>query len=298
MGAPKQKWTAEEEAALKAGIQKYGTGKWSTILKDPEFSTVLRARSNVDLKDKFRNLNCMANGMGSRNRARVAVKSNPLLTNKQEDDATVRDVIMAEKESDVVDGTSHASSSEVSQDAGSRKPISRLDDLIVEAITKLKEPRGSNRATIAQYIEEHYSPIPDFEKTLARNLKILTESGRLVKVKNQYRIAPKSVSLAAVKEQPMFSANGVKGLPPSEAKTTPIVLLTKADIDAELEKMKKMSAADAAAAAAKAVAEAEAAIAEAEAAAREAEEAEAEAEAARCFADAAQKALTCPTVRA
>lgn len=50
MGAPKQKWTAEEEAALKAGIQKYGVGKWSAILKDPEFSTVLRSRSNVDLK--------------------------------------------------------------------------------------------------------------------------------------------------------------------------------------------------------------------------------------------------------
>lgn len=50
MGAPKQKWTPEEEAALKAGIQKYGIGKWSTILKDPEFSTDLRSRSNVDLK--------------------------------------------------------------------------------------------------------------------------------------------------------------------------------------------------------------------------------------------------------
>lgn len=50
MGAPKQKWTSEEEAALKAGIHKYGAGKWSTILKDPEFSIVLKSRSNVDLK--------------------------------------------------------------------------------------------------------------------------------------------------------------------------------------------------------------------------------------------------------
>jgi myb proto-oncogene protein len=50
MGAPKQKWTAEEEAALKAGISKHGTGKWRTILKDPEFSSILRYRSNVDLK--------------------------------------------------------------------------------------------------------------------------------------------------------------------------------------------------------------------------------------------------------
>lgn len=50
MGAPKQKWTAEEEAALKAGVVKHGPGKWRTILKDPEFSGVLYLRSNVDLK--------------------------------------------------------------------------------------------------------------------------------------------------------------------------------------------------------------------------------------------------------
>lgn len=50
MGAPKQKWTAEEEAALKAGVIKHGAGKWRTILKDPEFSGVLYLRSNVDLK--------------------------------------------------------------------------------------------------------------------------------------------------------------------------------------------------------------------------------------------------------
>ena len=50
MGAPKQKWTAEEEAALKAGVVKHGAGKWRTILTDPEFNAILRMRSNVDLK--------------------------------------------------------------------------------------------------------------------------------------------------------------------------------------------------------------------------------------------------------
>ncbi|KAI0504138.1 hypothetical protein KFK09_015086 [Dendrobium nobile] len=37
MGAPKQKWTSDEESALKAGVVKHGVGKWRTILKDPEF---------------------------------------------------------------------------------------------------------------------------------------------------------------------------------------------------------------------------------------------------------------------
>lgn len=53
MGAPKQKWTAEEENALKAGVVKHGAGKWRTILKDPEFNAILASRSNVDLKVKF-----------------------------------------------------------------------------------------------------------------------------------------------------------------------------------------------------------------------------------------------------
>ncbi|WJX68127.1 hypothetical protein P8452_52525 [Trifolium repens] len=37
----KQKWTAKEEATLKAGIIKHGSGKWRTILTDPEFSSIL-----------------------------------------------------------------------------------------------------------------------------------------------------------------------------------------------------------------------------------------------------------------
>ena len=49
MGAPKQRWTSEEEAALRTGVAKHGVGNWRTILNDPELSSVLRYRSNVDL---------------------------------------------------------------------------------------------------------------------------------------------------------------------------------------------------------------------------------------------------------
>ncbi|KAH6803376.1 Homeodomain-like/winged-helix DNA-binding family protein [Perilla frutescens var. frutescens] len=294
MGAPKQKWTSEEEAALKAGIQKYGIGKWSTILKDPDFSTVLRSRSNVDLKDKWRNLNCMANGLGSRHRARGSSKSNQL-TAKQDEDTTACSMVV-DKDTEVLGVTSLATTSnETSQDTSSKKKISRLDDVILEAITKLKEPRGSSRLAITEYIEDNYSAPPDLERTLPANLKILTENGRLIKVKHQYRIAPKLLSFGAGKEPMLLLENGAKKDVPAEK--TGVVLLTKAKIDAELEKMKSMSAEEAAAAAARAVAEAEAAIAEAEAAAREAEEAEAEAEAAQCFADAAQKALNYQAIR-
>ncbi|CAA7018445.1 unnamed protein product [Microthlaspi erraticum] len=48
--------TAEEEETLLAGIAKYGTGKWRNILEDPEFSVQLQYRTNIDLKDKWRNM--------------------------------------------------------------------------------------------------------------------------------------------------------------------------------------------------------------------------------------------------
>ncbi|RZB90365.1 Telomere repeat-binding factor 1 [Glycine soja] len=66
-------------------------------------------------------------------------------------------------------------------------------------------------------------------------------------------------------------------------------ILTRSQIDLELEKIRSMTPQEAAAFAARAVAEAEAAIAEAEEAAKEAEAAEADAEAAQAFADATTK---------
>lgn len=50
MGRDYFKWSAEEEAAVRAGIAKHGVGKWQTILNDPEFSTVLVLGTNVDIK--------------------------------------------------------------------------------------------------------------------------------------------------------------------------------------------------------------------------------------------------------
>lgn len=50
MGNPKQKWTSEEEEALRAGVAKHGTGKWKDIQRDPEFNPFLSSRSNIDLK--------------------------------------------------------------------------------------------------------------------------------------------------------------------------------------------------------------------------------------------------------
>lgn len=50
MYAQRRKWSAEEEEALLAGICKYGPGKWSYIINDPEFRAQLSNRTNIDLK--------------------------------------------------------------------------------------------------------------------------------------------------------------------------------------------------------------------------------------------------------
>ncbi|MCE2055175.1 hypothetical protein HAX54_042098, partial [Datura stramonium] len=145
-----------------------------------------------------------------------------------------------------------------------------------------------------EWVVERYREPPNFEKLLTSNLKALTEKGRLIKVKHHYRIAPSRVPSDA-KGSPFSLLMGRK-LDSTIVEKNETGILTKAQIDADLEQMKSMSAEEAAAAAAKFVAEAEVAIAEAERAARIAEEAEAEAEAAQCFAEVASKALQHQTI--
>ena len=48
-------WTQNELKALKDGVLKHGKGNWRDILNDPNFA-VLSNRTNVNLKDKWRNV--------------------------------------------------------------------------------------------------------------------------------------------------------------------------------------------------------------------------------------------------
>ncbi|KAL2923800.1 Telomere repeat-binding factor 1 [Bienertia sinuspersici] len=263
MGAPKQKWTAEEEAALKAGVLKHGAGKWRTILKDPEFSGVLYLRSNVDLKDKWRNMSVMTTGFGSREKSRVALKRAPVQSAsvKQEENLTsASDVPQSDEEIPDVKPVV-ASSAPLQISTGSKRSIVRLDNLIMEAITNLKEPGGSNKTSIASYIE----------------------------AKRNYQISPSFAIPERRRNVPMMAHEGRQANLPKIDREELSAL--KSQIDLELAKMRTMTPQEAAAAAARAVAEAEAAIAEAEEACREADEAEVDAEAAQAFAEAATKML-------
>ncbi|KAH1202459.1 Single myb histone 6 [Glycine max] len=158
-----------------------------------------------------------------------------------------------------------------------------VDNHILEAIVYMKEQKGSDKAAIASFIEEKYRFPPNLSKLLPAKLKHMVASGKIIKEKHKYRIAPSSTvsekrrcsSLVLLEDRPKD---------PSEAhKNDDVNILLKSQIDAEISKVKGLTAQEAAAAAAKAVAEAETAIAQAEAAAREAEAAEAEAEAAQAL---------------
>ncbi|KAG6748957.1 hypothetical protein POTOM_045995 [Populus tomentosa] len=107
-------------------------------------------------------------------------------------------------------------------------------------------------------------------------------------VKHKYMIASSSTVSEGRRNHPLPEGKQKEMLKLEKSKNK---ILTKAQVDQDLLKIRGMTASEAAAAAAAAVAEAETAIAEAEAAAREAEKAEAEAEAAQVFAKAAIKAF-------
>lgn len=48
-------WSGNEEQALKNGVRLYGVGAWEVIRQDEAFA-ILKHRSGVQLKDKWRNL--------------------------------------------------------------------------------------------------------------------------------------------------------------------------------------------------------------------------------------------------
>lgn len=49
---PRKKWSEEETRHLLLGVNKYGVGKWTSILEDPEYK--FNGRTAGDLKDRFR----------------------------------------------------------------------------------------------------------------------------------------------------------------------------------------------------------------------------------------------------
>ncbi|KAI3463248.1 hypothetical protein Pfo_019911 [Paulownia fortunei] len=177
MGNHKLKWTAEEEEALKAGVAKHGAGKWKNILIDSEFARILANRSNVDLKDKWRNMGanhgqgCGANAMTPKGKATAPGAVPPK--------------------------TQNSSSVFVSKDNVNDKPPQSPQDakngpkynaMILEALSSIKDRNGSDFGAIMGFIEKKYEVPQSFRRLLSSKLRKLVLQGTLEKVQKRYKI--------------------------------------------------------------------------------------------------------------
>ncbi|KAJ6803149.1 single myb histone 4-like [Iris pallida] len=170
MGAPKLKWTSEEEDALRAGIEKHGAGKWRTIQKDPEFSQCLAHRSNIDLKDKWRNLSVSAGGQGSREKSRLPKLKGSHATPVSTYPGTT------------ISNLPNDDSAKNSKDGKVRCGV------IIEAIKALQEPNGSEIGAICGFIEQRQEVPPNFRRLLGQKLRRLIHQNQIEKVENSYRL--------------------------------------------------------------------------------------------------------------
>lgn len=333
MGAPKQKWTPEEEAALRAGVEKYGPGKWRAIQKDPEFAPCLVTRSNVDLKDKWRNMNVGSGGHGSREKSLKSISRHTVVkaTDKTTDEciSPIPLAVLPREYSN--DDTYGIADTLVSSDSSKdRKTLGpRYTDLVVNAINESKDPNGCSASAIAASIEADH-PVPsNFRRLLRSKLRDMVNQGSLMKSRQNFKlnVAEPASQAEAMQVQDgdegkqnvdMYREVGkqMRGILKSTELESPTDRpdakrslnisrnhirklrsdpgMKKAKLDIDFARSKLKTAEEAAQAAALAVAEAEAAAAAAENAAKEAEAAEAEAEAAEIAAEIAALSARAP----
>ncbi|CAK7352560.1 unnamed protein product [Dovyalis caffra] len=183
MGNPKQKWTSEEEEALRAGVAKHGTGKWKNIQRDPEFNPYLFSRSNIDLKDKWRNMTVSAGSQSVKDKSRTpkvkphpdaaAAASTPL-SNPQ------TSIVVAPAADVIVDDSLEA--------AADSKTAPKYNSMIFEAISALNEPSGADTSAIISYIEQRQELPQNFRRQLSSRLRRLVAQEKLEKIQNCYKI--------------------------------------------------------------------------------------------------------------
>ncbi|KAL2935936.1 Histone H1.2 [Bienertia sinuspersici] len=102
----------------------------------------------------------------------------------------------------------------------SKSPLSHPPyiDMITEALVSLKERTGSSHYAIAKHIEEQQKVKdlpPNFKKLLFNQLKKFVASGKLVKVKNSFKLPP-----GASKKSPATAPAAEKPKPKPKAKET------------------------------------------------------------------------------
>ncbi|KFK43934.1 hypothetical protein AALP_AA1G193500 [Arabis alpina] len=197
MGNQKLKWTAEEEETLLAGVEKHGPGKWKNILRDPEFADKLTNRSNIDLKDKWRNLSVAPGIQGSKDKVRTPkikaaafqlAANAALAINPPPHTGDISPVAPLSRSGSFDLGTEE--SFNFGADA---KNAPRYDGMIFEALSGLADENGSDVGAIYNFIEQRHEVPPNFRRILSSRLRRLAAQCKLVKTQNFYKMNDNSL---------------------------------------------------------------------------------------------------------
>nr|QCO76344.1 telomere repeat-binding factor [Tamarix hispida] len=208
MGNPKQKWTAEEEDALRAGVAKYGPGKWKFIQRDPEFNRYLHSRSNIDLKDKWRNMGAAT--QGSREKCRT-----PKVKAFQDPPALPAPDMQTSSDNPAAHELPEAHvKEETSKESHDPRNGPRYNDMIFEALLTTKEANGLDITQLLSFIEQRTEVPPNFRKSLSSRLRRLVATEKLKKVENCFIMKCKSTP--EKKSVPEKKAPAMKEIQPKQ----------------------------------------------------------------------------------
>ncbi|CAH1422796.1 unnamed protein product [Lactuca virosa] len=203
MAKERQKWTLEEEEALFYGVGKHGQGKWKVILTDPQFASALANRSNIDLKDKWRNVSV------NRDKVRTpmleGVTTTTITTNPPLNSPKIRTPLLEgvtttttttittnppmsfPKPLSVVHLLDYGGMSVPSSSTMDETTPPVYEKLILEALSSIGDPNGSNTNAILSFIEKNF-PVPEnFERSVTSMLRRLVLTGKIEMVDNNFK---------------------------------------------------------------------------------------------------------------
>nr|AAA50303.1 histone H1 [Pisum sativum] len=108
--------------------------------------------------------------------------------------------------------------------AAAKKPLSHptFAEMITEAITSLKERTGSSQYAITKFIEEKHKDLPPtYRKLVLLHLKKSVASGKLVRVKSSFKLAPAAAKTAPAKTSAATKAPKAVTKPSAKTVTKP-----------------------------------------------------------------------------
>lgn len=145
------------------------------------------------------------------------------------------------------------SSKNTTASARNHSPRCDYDDMILEALTALRDPNGIDVATIASFMDERHQLPPSFRRTLGSKLKRLVSQEKISRIRNNYKLKDMAERRAAV-SGPLNPTDGAMRLCYTAMDAASVEMINEASMAAAMK-----------------MAEAEAMSASAEEAAREAE---------------------------